>query len=447
LGFWRCPFPALGLEDSLGSRDESPVKMKEPHSARIKLKTSPGTSDALFRPNDEWMSPRSADSAVSFLLLAIAAFAVSATGGDAAAAKSVRGYSQNDGFIQVDESKNVSQLIRSNSNHYWKFMKKDADLHLLAPYIHFQGVVVGDPHLGNFAPVPVATANGRRSIKFVDIDFDDAGRAPLVLDFTRLMVATKAVSRDLKAADLTDAYVSGLRGEDRQPPAVIQRALSLTMPEYDEMVERYTAKKIDGERFRYEKGDVVAYDGTASGAVTREEIQAIFPKARVLDYAARVKDRGGSAGSLRFWVLVDESGTKRIYELKGYSASGVSAYQDQMTPVSWLRDINSVFRAGLDTSAYTLVVVGKSSIYWAREKKLNLVDVDYNGKSAEEKNFAIELALFDGWYLGRLHGMQPSARQYTAKIEKDRYAFKEAVKAVAKEYLHRALEAFEAAND
>jgi Uncharacterized protein conserved in bacteria (DUF2252) len=372
-----------------------------------------------------------------FLVLAL----ISA--GDASAAQKVAGYSENDGFVQIDESKNVSQLIRSNSNHYWKFMRQEADLAALGPYIRFLGVVTGDPHLGNFAPVPVAYPNGRRTIKFVDIDFDDAGRAPFVLDFTRLMVATKAVSRELKAADLTDAYVSGLHGQDRQPPAVIQKALETTMPQYDEMVNRYVAKKINGDQFRYDKGDVLPY----KGAVTREDIQAIFPKAHVLDFAERVKDRGGSAGSLRFWVLVDESGTKRIYELKGYAESGLSAYRDQMKPVMWLRDINTVLRAGLDSSAYTLVVVGKNSLFWAREKKVNLVEVDYNGKSLQEKAFAIELALFDAWYLGRLHGMQAGAHKYTERIEANRFAFKEAVKKVAKDYLHRALEAFEAAND
>ena len=117
------------------------------------------------------------------------------------------------GFLQVDDSKNISQLIRSNSNHYWNFMKKDADLSPLKKYLKFEGFVTGDPHLGNFAVMPVKKTNGKRDFAFLDIDFDDAGAAPLVLDFTRLMVALKAVSKDIKAEEIVQAYVSGLQGK------------------------------------------------------------------------------------------------------------------------------------------------------------------------------------------------------------------------------------------
>lgn len=341
------------------------------------------------------------------------------------------------GFVQVGESKNISQLIRSNSSHYWSFLRTETDLTDLSPYLSFQGVVTGDPHLGNFSVVPVKGLNGRRSLKFVDIDFDDAGRAPFALDFARLMVAVKAVSEDIKAIDLTDAYVSGLRGENREPPEVIQDALKMKMSEYDKKADRYTAKKSNETRFRYDTGDVTEY----KGSVSREQIQAIFPNAEVLDYALRVKERGGSSESLRFWVLVRDNGKKRIYELKAWAPSGVSGYRHQMTPVEWLKDINKVLRADLNPDGYTLVNVGTEGLFWLREKKVNLIEVDFNGKSAKEKEFAGELALYDAWYVGRLHGSQPNGSKYLAQIEADKDGFKSAIKSLAKEYLQRAVDA------
>src|SRR5690348_7702239 len=86
-------------------------------------------------------------------------------------------------FEQLDDSKSVSQLIRSNATHYWAHMKDKIDLHRLQPYIAFAGMVAGDPHPGNFAAIPLRTVGGQRHMRFVNVDFDDAGNAPLVLDF------------------------------------------------------------------------------------------------------------------------------------------------------------------------------------------------------------------------------------------------------------------------
>ena len=47
-------------------------------------------------------------------------------------------------------SKNLSQLIRSNTPHYWTYMKHRADLSSLKQYLPFEGILAGDPHMGNF---------------------------------------------------------------------------------------------------------------------------------------------------------------------------------------------------------------------------------------------------------------------------------------------------------
>ena len=146
---------------------------------------------------------------------------------------------------------------------------------------------------------------------------------------------------------------------------------------------------------------------------------------------------------MRFWVLVKENGKKRIYELKAWAPSGVSEYQSQRSPEDWFRDINGVLRAGFDPSGYSLVKVGNEGFFWLREKKVNLIDLDYNGKNPSEKQFAMDLALYDAWYLGQLHGSQPDSRKYLEKIKADQVGFKNAVKKLAKKYLLQAVTALE----
>ena len=65
-------------------------------------------------------------------------------------------------FDQVEVSKNLSQLIRSNTPHYWTYMKHRADLSSLKPYLPFEGIVSGDPHMGNFSVLPLKQAGGSR---------------------------------------------------------------------------------------------------------------------------------------------------------------------------------------------------------------------------------------------------------------------------------------------
>jgi hypothetical protein len=74
-----------------------------------------------------------------------------------------------DQFDQIEDSKNLSQLIRSNAPQYWSYMKNQADLHGLRRYLPFEGVLAGDPHMGNFGILPLRTVGGARQMKFVNL--------------------------------------------------------------------------------------------------------------------------------------------------------------------------------------------------------------------------------------------------------------------------------------
>ena len=92
-------------------------------------------------------------------------------------------------FNQVDNSSSLSQLVRSNAPAFWSHMKNGADLAPMKRFLRFEGTIAGDPHLGNFAPVPLTTIDGRRAMKFVNVDFDDAGQGPFALDYIRYLIA------------------------------------------------------------------------------------------------------------------------------------------------------------------------------------------------------------------------------------------------------------------
>src|ERR1051326_2803746 len=206
-----------------------------------------------------------------------------------------------EGFEQVDNSKNLSQLVRSNAAQYWCYAKH-ADLDGLGRYLPFEGVVAGDPHMGNFGILPLRNPLGERQMKYVNIDFDDAGLAPFILDFVHLLVTSKAVGPDIKFRHLLDAYFKGLAGAKMDAPKKLKLFLDMPVTEYDSMVERYAEKHAADEGFRFKPGKLEPYHGP----IPRSTINAVFDADKVIDIGVRPVERGGSAGELRIWALVSD---------------------------------------------------------------------------------------------------------------------------------------------
>lgn len=318
----------------------------------------------------------------------------------------------------------LSQLIRSNATHYWSWVKKP----MLAPYSSVEGIVAGDPHMGNFSVVPVETAGGVRTLRFVDIDLDDAGQGSLALDFTRYVVTVKVVDKDIKIKDLVDAYVAGLNGVKSKAPDRVQEGLDMTMADYDALNDKYVDHKTSHGKFKL-GDDLVQYRAKYS----MSDIAKLFPHDKVLDVATRPVDRGGSASAVRIWVLTEDAkGTQSINEIKGYEPTAMLKFEPQQAPAALVKKVQAAFWPGLNPSFYDLTTIA-GDLVWVRAKKIALFDVSYKDKSTSDNIFRGKLAIYDANHLGLIHGSQSKA--YAALISKDPDAFREAMKQVAHDYI------------
>jgi hypothetical protein len=342
-----------------------------------------------------------------------------------------------DQFGQAGVSKDLSQLIRSNTAQYWSYMKRRADLRSLKRYLPFEGIIAGDPHLGNFSVLPLRRVGGPRQMRFVDIDFDDAGCGPFVLDFVRYLIASKSISRKIKKRPLEKGYLAGLAGKALRPPKKVRALLTMPVSEYDGMAAQYAKKNSSKNDFIF-KGEIAPY----TAKIARSTIEGLFPDAKVVDLAIRREERGGSVDELRIWVLVENRKSRRIMELKQYGKPATAKYRAQPPVREWLNDIRQTFWPGLDDSAYDLIEVPGAGLFWKREKHVSLIDVPYSSRKASEIAFLEALALYDANVLGLAHGRQAAAARYRALIEKDAEAFHDAIKPVVKAYLDLARESF-----
>jgi len=341
-------------------------------------------------------------------------------------------------FDQVEVSKNLSQLIRSNTPHYWTYMKHRADLSSLKQYLPFEGIVGGDPHMGNFTVLPLKQVGGSRQMRYVDIDFDDAGRGPFVLDIIRYLIASKSIGGQIKKRPLEVSYLAGIAGKELDPPKEVRSLLAMPVSDYDDMVTRYVEKNSSKQGFVFRKGKIERYNAK----IARSTIERLFTAAKVIDLAIRPEERGGSVDQLRIWVLVEHQKSRRIVELKQYSKPAIANYQAQPPVHEWLNEIRRTFWPGLDGSAYDLIDLPGAGLFWIREKHVSLIDLPYSSKKNSDIAFLDDIASYDANVLGLAHGRQAEAAHYRAVVEKDADAFHNATEPVAKAYLELARENF-----
>lgn len=329
-------------------------------------------------------------------------------------------------FRQAEVSKNISQFIRSNAVHYWSYVKDKANEPSLRSYTRHQGFVAGDPHMGNFAPIPLRATDGSRKMRFVNVDFDDAGYGSFFFDFARYVVTVEATDSKIKKGDLEEAYIKGLSGKKIQAPKEIQKFLSMSLKDYDQLAQEYVQKYSNSKGFVLEADKLDA----DNGKISRETLAAVFPGMKLIDVAIRPRERGGSEGT-RLWILLQDAKAQRhIVELKPWEPSALKLYQAQPKLADWLKGVYDTFWPGLDASDYDLIEIKGAGLFWKRPKKVSLID-----DLKDDSRTANLLAIFDANLLGLAHSKQAESTAYLAEIEKDKEAFHEAIEHAVEDYL------------
>jgi hypothetical protein len=203
----------------------------------------------------------------------------------------------------------------------------------------------------------------------------------------------------------------------------------MSIEQYDALDAHYVDKKTSHGKFKVEPGEIEKYNAKYS----LSDITRLFPNEKVLDVATRPEARGGSASSVRIWVLTETTdGVQRISEIKGYEATSMLKFEPQVDALKLIKSVQATFWQGLNPSAYSLTKLA-GDLVWVRGKKVPLLDIPYKLKSAADQIFVSGLALYDANLLGIVHGGQ--SKSYAALISKDQDVFKDAVKQLSSDYI------------
>jgi hypothetical protein len=328
-----------------------------------------------------------------------------------------------------ESSAQLSKWVRTNVADFWRFEKEHDSLGSYADAI---GVVVGDTHLANFAPIPVRLSDGSVQMRYLDIDFDDAGRAPFAYDFLRLVVTTKATKREAKVKEMVASYINGLTGGAAAPvPGDVQQGLALTADEYAQRLSDDLKGKVNDAGFKFKSGKIEPY----TGPLTIAQIAPLLPRVQIIDLALRPVDDG----TLRIWVYgQDSSCLRRLYELKQYTPSRLSVWGEQLPRAQWVDEVRRAMWPGVSPGEYELLEISGAGTFWLREKKLTMIDIPYSNSDKKAINYVRKLANYDAYVLGQIHARQASAQPLIARLRNpvDAGLFQEQIKIAAKTYLH-----------
>lgn len=323
--------------------------------------------------------------------------------------------------------------LRSNPRHYWGLARQDAHRFLSAENLR-EGAVTGDPHILNFGDSRVA---GER--RFMLVDLDDGGRAPLSLDFGRLALMSSVGSSRVARADLIEAYVDGLRGDKWHKPDVLREALEIGRGEDRRRNERYLdriapqaengRRQLDRSGDRFVPPELVSREVSELFTELRPRLEAALPPGRTLDTAIRIKDSGGSMGQPRFWFLRERraegrwTGEFQVFEFKSMGEPATSAWGPQASVESRMRQMIRHYRHELSDENYKLVRIDGRA-FWMRERVRDGLDFkDEVGLTRDEIEEKRDMQLYIANWLGRQHrDVAPSwAERMDRRTDRERF--------------------------
>ncbi len=343
------------------------------------------------------------------------------------------------GLRQLDQSNNLSQFVRANTPHFWRWfsgrLHESTRLNRLA---RDTATLPGDNNAANFSFVE---STDGWAIKYVDFD-DVAPNLPVLGVLTnatvqasaRLEVKAKEASVAPISEDLVQAFYAGIEGDAFEMPKFIANILRQSPKDVRQTVEAYVKSKTKkGERtFDTDHGELnpLRFRSVQQKRKFEGEIAKILglPEAKILDLAVRPKDRGGSANQKRIWVLAEFKKGTRIVEFKEQGISGTEQFAANQLPVEdrvgrFQREFNGIFEGDYFLGFEPFIAKVSGTEYLVKEKEPTLLDIDRLNDEKVLKLFAYQMYLMG------------QAVKFQKQIPKaDRQQLLDAVSALALEY-------------
>lgn len=320
---------------------------------------------------------------------------------------------QNPSSLWVKNSDDREEIIRSNPGHFWSWARQQ-NWSNLKDLLKFQGQVVGDPHIGNFADVH----NRQGVTEFSVVDIDDGGTAPFILDFIKFASYVKFVYPELNQQALYRAYKKGLDGEAMPAIEELEKALTMSYADLFKKSQKKVDKKTSKQKFKKDEMELSELDKLPiddqkiAGDLSEYLLQQEGVE-QILDVGFRIPQVGGSKGRKRYLYLIRIRGHLEIVEFKELGDPATAYYQTQKGNPDRIRDLSAQYLRVPD-AGYAAVRFREKD-FWFRKKYMH----EFDDGTIEDLDFATRSKhlFFIANYLGRMQRPQSMAATYTQELK------------------------------
>jgi hypothetical protein len=184
-----------------------------------------------------------------------------------------------------------------------------------------EGLCLGDAHPDNFGFIRLGDTT-----RFVYNDLDDSGFCPIGVDAARYFTILRLMFPDPDLLrDVLERYVDVVKDPSRAVPVPAELA-----PDWDKVRDKGLRRHTSGDRLILGNGgdsDELTPASPAQRAAVLAALRA-EPRLRsfeILDVAVLHRERGGSGGLRRYWLLARRGGQRTLLELKESAVPGVEA--------------------------------------------------------------------------------------------------------------------------
>ena len=359
-------------------------------------------------------------------------------------------------FQNNDVSHTLSQKVRDNHLDFNYFIKNYARTvkmqspalyPTLAKVIQHKAWIAGDNHSGNYIVAPL---KGKMHYYFTDIK--DGGFGPAFYNFANLVLNTHAVTKRTKSvkiqevADLLiESYLKGLKKESFAAPEPVREALQTTAAEYRKMqnedVHRFTNASRSGFNFNKKSIQALANTSVRIAKIKSDMSSALLATGKikmVMDFAMRLKERGGSKDLDRYWALVETtSGELRIIEFKEINLPAAQVVNESgLSLRAHTEKMMDVYFPEKDPTLRPVDLDGQ--LFMMRPRKIDLISVPYKQKNAEQVDELLSYARYAAYHTGlKQADTAPTLIEYIQLIETEPAAFQLLVRQLVKDYYVR----------
>ena len=338
----------------------------------------------------------------------------------------------NDRWVQVEESKDLSQLLRSNADHYWTWVGKEGPAHFESLF-SFQGLVAADPHLNNFGPMAV-----KGKIRWTLTDIDDVGIGSFAADVARfVLMAEVASNKAAKKKDLIDAYIKGLKKQSLAAPSEIQTTLKMGANEIRN-AEAEIAQDIQSEPGKIKTNkERISLGSEANYERVRSELAIHLSRAdgraQIQDIVRIERQRGGCTDCERYFVLTQNDGIQDLWDIKEIYSPAPSCAQGHLQDAVATKEqaIRNIWLGGTLDSSFQ-VFRWKKKAFLLRKKQWKGVDLKVSKPGQLAR--LLDILSYDFFVLGTIHAQSPAANEFLKVVESKPTALQEGIEKALKAY-------------